>query len=117
MENQSQKLSSASENTNLNNDDLKILSSEEISERLKNFPGWTYAGGKITKEFRFTSFVGVVKFIDILAPFCNSIDHHPDIHIYYTRVVFELQRFSVGGKVTPRDFVVAQEIEKIYSEQ
>jgi 4a-hydroxytetrahydrobiopterin dehydratase len=98
-------------------DDQRILVPDEIFAMLKDLSGWKYVDNKITKEFRFPTFVAVVKFIDTLAVFCDRIDHHPDIHIYYTRVVFELQRFSVGGKVTPRDFAVAREIEKIYAKQ
>lgn len=94
--------------------DLKILSLGEVEGKIKNFPGWTYANNKITKEFLFPTFNDALSLINDLAPFCNKIDHHPDIHIYYKKVVFNLQRFSVGGKVTERDFTVAQEIERLY---
>jgi 4a-hydroxytetrahydrobiopterin dehydratase len=94
--------------------DLKILDRKEIRERLKQFPGWVYHDHKITKEFVFDSFSAALGLVNHLAPFCNRIDHHPDIHIYYKKVVFDLQRFSVGGKVTPRDFIVAAEIERLF---
>ncbi len=96
-------------------EDLKILSEEEIKEKLNDFPGWKYHDNKITKEFVFESFDKAVEFVNKLAPFCNRIDHHPDIHIYYKKIVFDLQRFSVGGKVTPRDFTVASEIERLFT--
>ena len=95
-------------------EDLKILSEQEIKEKLNDFPGWEYHDDKITKEFVFESFDKAVEFINKLAPFCNKIDHHPDIHIYYKKIVFDLQRFSVGGKVTLRDFAVASEIERLF---
>ena len=99
--------------------DIRILSEEEIDEKIKDFPGWIYKSkeNKISKEFKFKKFNDCVNFIIKLAPFCNSIDHHPDIHIYYTKIVFDLQRFSVGGKVTERDFKVAAEIEKLYEDE
>jgi len=96
--------------------DIRVLTTPEILEKLKDFSGWSYADNKLKKEFKFPSFALVVSFLDDLGPFCDRIDHHPDIHIFYTRVVFELQRFSVGGKVTERDFTVAKEIERLYSE-
>jgi len=71
---------------------------------------------KESKKFEFKSFTGAVNFIVKLAPFCNKTDHHPDIHIYYKKVLFELQRFSIGGKVTERDFTVAEEIERLFEE-
>ncbi len=96
-------------------DDLKILTALEIKEKLKSFPGWKYHDDKITKEFTFESFDKALEFVNKLAPFCNKIDHHPDIHIYYKKVVFDLTRFSVGGKVTSRDFTVAAEIERLFA--
>jgi len=93
--------------------DLRPFSKEEILENLKKLDGWVYKNRKITKEFNLASFKNVVKLIDLLAPFCEEIDHHPDIHIYYKKVIFELQRFSIGGRVCQRDFTVAQKIEKL----
>lgn len=95
-------------------EDLKILTNQEIKTKLKNFPGWNFHDNKISKEFQFNTFDDGINFIAKLAPFCNSIDHHPDIHIYYTKIIFELQRFSVGGKVTERDFTIAKKIENLY---
>lgn len=97
--------------------DLEPLSHKEIKKILAKFPGWKFANNKISKEFVFKSFSRGVIFIRRLAPFCNRIDHHPDIHIYYKKVLFELQRFSVGGKVTKRDFTVAREIERLYQKE
>ncbi len=97
--------------------DLRPLSEKEIREGLKNFPGWNYHDDKISKELVFPSFTDAVEFVNKLAPFCNRIDHHPDIHISYKKIVFDLQRFSVGGKVTERDFTVAEEIERLFKFQ
>jgi pterin-4a-carbinolamine dehydratase len=36
------------------------------------------------------------------------------MHIYYNKIVFELQRFDADRKVTDKDFVVAKEIENKY---
>jgi 4a-hydroxytetrahydrobiopterin dehydratase len=98
-------------------DDLRILTTEEIQDGLKGLPGWGYRDDKISKKFQFGSFSKAIEFINKLAPFCNKIDHHPDIYIYYKKIVFDLQRFSVGGKVTPRDFTVAAEIERLFQDK
>jgi len=94
--------------------DLEILSNNDVKENLQNFHGWKYKNNKISKTFEFRSFSDGVDFIVKLAPFCNKIDHHPDIHIYYKKIQFDLTRFSVGGKVTERDFRVAKKIEDLY---
>lgn len=99
----------------MNDDELKPLPVTEIEERLKNISGWTFKDDKLSKEFTFGTFSDAVKFVDDLAPFCNKVDHHPDIHIFYNKILFELQRFDSGAKVTKKDFIVAEEIERLYS--
>lgn len=91
-----------------------ILTKKEIREKIKLFPGWTYKTNKIVKEFKFADFVESLDFINKLIPYCELIDHHPDVHIFYSKVLFELSRFDVGGKVTDKDFMVAKEIERLY---
>ncbi len=95
-------------------EEVSILTEEEIQDQLKSFSGWKYKDSKISKEFQFKDFMGSLHFINSLAPFCEKIDHHPDVHIFYSKVLFELQRFDVGGKVTNKDFLVAGEIERLY---
>ncbi len=87
----------------------------EIKEKLKKLPGWTYEDNKIKKEFKFTDFVESLDFVNKMAPFFEKMDHHPDTHIFYNKVLFKLQRFDVGGKVTDKDFKVAEEIEIFYN--
>ena len=91
-----------------------ILTKEQIESELQNLPGWNYDEDKISKEFSFADFVGALSFINRLVAFFQEMDHHPDIHIFYSKVKFELQRFDVGGKVTDRDIVVAKKIEETY---
>jgi 4a-hydroxytetrahydrobiopterin dehydratase len=96
--------------------DVRILSVEEIKEKLNDFPGWEFHEDKISKEFKFRDFVDCLVFIIRLLPFSETNDHHPDVHIFYSKMVFDLQRFDVGGKVTDMDFKVAEEIERLYKE-
>ncbi|MEX2090666.1 MAG: 4a-hydroxytetrahydrobiopterin dehydratase [Candidatus Paceibacterota bacterium] len=93
------------------------LSEEEILARLKTLPGWTYADNKIKKEFKFPDFMNGLNFINKMAPYFEKMDHHPDMHIFYNKILFELQRFDIGGKVTDKDFEVAAEIEHEYSQK
>ncbi len=90
-----------------------ILTKGQIEEELKTLSGWKYDNDKIAKEFKFKDFMGSLGFVNALAPFCEANDHHPDIHIFYSKVLFELQRFDVGGKVTDKDILVAREIERL----
>lgn len=94
-----------------------ILTSKEIKTRLKNLPGWKFAHNKISKQFEFKDFMDSLEFVNKLAPYFESMDHHPDTHIMYSKVLFELQRFDVGGKVTDKDIKVATEIERKYKDR
>ncbi len=96
--------------------DIRILFEREILEELKNFPGWNYEDDKIKKEFKFRDFVDSLAFIVRLSSVFEINDHHPDIHIFYSKILFELQRFDAGGKVTNLDFETARIIENSYSE-
>jgi 4a-hydroxytetrahydrobiopterin dehydratase len=93
----------------------KVLSTEEIESALTELPGWTFAEDKIRKQFQFQDFVDSIGFVNRLVPYFESMDHHPDTSIMYSRVRFDLQRFDAGGKVTDRDIEVAKEIEKAYA--
>ena len=96
--------------------EINILTDQEIQNELKNLNGWEYKDSKLTKEFEFKSFDQAVEFVNNLTTFCNEIDHHPDIHIYYKKIRFELQRFDLGAKVTDKDFMVAREIERLFAQ-
>ncbi len=92
-------------------EDLIPLTDTDIASRLGSLSGWVYEFNKLVKTYTFNSFTEAIQFVNGLVMFCNFIDHHPDITISYKNVRFELTRFSVGGKVTLRDFTVAQKIE------
>src|SRR5579872_4894297 len=92
-----------------------ILTEEEIKKELETLPGWTYADDKISKEFKFQHFLSSLGFVNKLAPYFESMDHNPDVHIFYSTLKLDLQRFDVGGKVTDRDIEVAHKIEETYS--
>jgi 4a-hydroxytetrahydrobiopterin dehydratase len=94
---------------------IKILSEREIKEDLKQLPGWEFKDDKISKEYKFKDFMDAFEFVHDLAPFFEKMDHHPDMQIKYNKILFELQRFDIGGKVTDKDIAVAHEIEKRYS--
>jgi 4a-hydroxytetrahydrobiopterin dehydratase len=96
------------------NKDLAPLSEEEVISRLKGFSGWEYKDNKISKTFEFDSFTQGSCLVCELGPFCDKIDHHPDVIINYKKVHFELTRFDIGGKVTEQDFAIAQKIEELY---
>lgn len=96
--------------------DIHELNLAQITEKLNEFPGWEFGDNKIKKEFKFKDFLSALDFLNKMKDFFEKNDHHPDIHIYYSRIVFELSRWDVGGKVTNMDFVTAAEIERVFKD-
>lgn len=94
-----------------------ILSKEQFQTKIKNLAGWDVLDNKLRKEFSFDDFMNCLNFVVKLAPFFEKKDHHPDIHIFYNKIIFELQRFDVGGKITDKDFTVARKIQKEYEKE
>ncbi len=92
----------------------KVLTEEEIKSALNDLSGWTYRDNKISKEFKFSDYVGSLSFINRMVAYFQEMDHHPDTHIFYSTVKFELTRFDSGEKVTDRDIEVAKKIEETY---
>jgi 4a-hydroxytetrahydrobiopterin dehydratase len=101
----------------MENKNIRILKRKEIKEMLNELPGWVYKRNKISKEYKFNDFMEVIGFVNEMAPYFVQVDHHPEMHISYKKLIFDLQRFDVGKKVTDLDFIVAREIERKYLEK
>ena len=90
------------------------LSPEAIAEKLKALSGWQSKDNAISKLFRFKEFMEGIAFVNQVAPIAEAADHHPDIHINYTRVTFVCSTHTDGG-VTEKDIKLAREIEKAFA--
>jgi 4a-hydroxytetrahydrobiopterin dehydratase len=92
----------------------KILSPRELRVVMPRLSGWTLTHNKLTRTFEFQDFVESLSFVNGLVAYFETVDHHPDVHIAYGEVTFELTRYDVGGKVTDRDIEVAKKISSLY---
>ena len=90
------------------------LTHEQIEEFLPHLKNkWEVEDGKkIHHEFRFKNFVRAMAFVDRIADVAEMEGHHPDIHIYYDRVVIELMTHAING-LSENDFIVAAKIEEM----
>ena len=74
---------------------------------------WEVVGGKkIRHEFEFMDFVQAMAFINNVAEVAENEGHHPDIHVFYNKVVIELWTHAIGG-LSENDFIVAAKIEPL----
>jgi 4a-hydroxytetrahydrobiopterin dehydratase len=92
------------------------LSEAQIGEELKALPGWEYRDSSLSKLFRFNEFMDGIRFIGQIAEIAEAADHHPDMHINYTRVTFICSTHSDGG-VTDKDVRLARQIEQAFASQ
>ncbi len=93
---------------------VTILTDDEVRQNLELLPGWEFKDKMLFKEFRFDDFLESFNFLNELAPYFESVDHHPEIHISYGVIRFDLQTHSAGNEITDLDIEVAQEIETRY---
>ena len=98
------------------------LAHDDIQEYLDEVSGWRLAestdanllktgfGAKICKEYKFKDFIGAVNFVNHIADIAEAEGHHPDIHVFYNKVVLELSTHAIGG-LSENDFILAAKID------
>lgn len=88
------------------------LSDLEIQRALGGLTGWARRGEVLTKTFTFERFADGIAFVDRIARAADSMDHHPDIDIRYTKITLALSTHDAGG-ITQADLNLAQSIEAV----
>jgi 4a-hydroxytetrahydrobiopterin dehydratase len=88
------------------------LSDIAIQRELGTLPGWARRGNALTKTFTLPSFPAAIEMVRRVADAAEDADHHPDIDIRYTKLVFTLSTHDAGG-VTQKDIELARAIEKV----
>lgn len=89
---------------------MTSLSDIEIQRGLGSLPGWSRKGDTLQKSYHFATFPDGIAFIGKVATIAESMAHHPDIDIRYTKVSFVLSTHDAGG-ITTKDFDLAKAIE------
>jgi len=90
----------------------KPLESGEVRSMMKGAPKWTPKGRSMERAFEFATFREAMDFLDRVADVAEREGHHPDMFLYYNKVVLELTTHKLGG-LTEKDFHLAAEIDKI----
>jgi len=82
------------------------LEPDEIARRLATLAGWTVAGGKLHREYRFADFVEAFGFMTRAALVAERMNHHPEWFNVWNTVRIDLTTHDAGG-ITARDFELA----------
>jgi 4a-hydroxytetrahydrobiopterin dehydratase len=88
------------------------LPEAEIAAALSGLPGWSYAGGKLHREFKFENFVQAWGFMSSCALVAEAMNHHPDWSNVWNRVTVDLMTHDAGG-VTKNDLELAKRMNQI----
>jgi 4a-hydroxytetrahydrobiopterin dehydratase len=82
------------------------LSDAEIAGHLARLPGWERQGNEIRRTFSFADFKAAMAFVNRVAELAESLNHHPDIDVRYSKVTLALTTHDAGG-LTALDFELA----------
>jgi 4a-hydroxytetrahydrobiopterin dehydratase len=87
------------------------LSEDEIADRLSKLAGWERDGESITKTYKLKYLAGL-GFITQVVVIEEKMDHHADITYKYGSVMLTIST-HVLGKLSSKDFALAEEIERV----
>jgi len=90
------------------------LNPEEVAELKKSLSaGWIVLENiRIKKEFSFVNFKHTMDFVNRVANLAEEEGHHPDMHVYYGKVIIEFWTHAING-LSENDFIMAAKIDKL----
>jgi 4a-hydroxytetrahydrobiopterin dehydratase len=91
----------------------KVLDSAEIADALIDLPGWELKGKQIVRLYTFKTFADAMEFANQVAAVADKLNHHPDIHISYTKVKI-LSWTHKYNAITGLDTKLAAEVERVF---
>ena len=78
-----------------------------------HLPDWKSQDGFLIKNFKFEDFDKAFAFADKIRELANELEHHPDLEIGWGKVVVKTTTHDAGGKVTEKDYQLAEKIDSI----
>ena len=91
------------------------LTEDERSILGLEVPEWKVVEGtKLHREYKFKTYMDGVAWVQSAGEISDGDDHHPDIHIFYRRVVLDLWTHTVNG-LSENDYILAAKLDKSYN--
>jgi 4a-hydroxytetrahydrobiopterin dehydratase len=81
---------------------------------LASVPGWSRAGGEISKTYSFKNYHETMAFVNASAWVSHREDHHPDLEVGYNKCRVRYSTHSVGG-LSENDFICAAKMESLFA--
>jgi 4a-hydroxytetrahydrobiopterin dehydratase len=94
---------------------MRPLSDIEIQRALGGLAGWSRKGDALTRTYQFAAFPDGIDFLRRVADVAEAQQHHPDVDVRYTKLVFHLSTHDAGG-ITDKDLALAHAVDALYEE-
>ncbi len=92
---------------------VPVLDQDDVDARLPRLHAdWTGTPQALSRSIEFADFMTAVRFITVLAPRCEELDHHPDLALRWRWVDVQLSTHTAGG-VTSKDFELAEIVDDL----
>ncbi len=89
-----------------------VLSDIEIQRELGGLPGWARRTNTLVKSYTFGNFLAGIDWVRRVADLAESMNHHPDLDIRYTKVTATLSSHDAGG-ITTKDIMLAKAMDAL----
>ena len=93
----------------------EILSDQELHAAMADRPHWETRDNALERSVQASSFLDGVDLVVKVARVAEEREHHPDIDIRWTTVIFRLSTHSAGG-ITAADVELAGTIDALVDE-
>jgi 4a-hydroxytetrahydrobiopterin dehydratase len=90
----------------------RVLTAEEVADRLATVPEWQMVDGHLHRELTFANFTEAWAFMNRVAPIAEQLDHHPNWSNVWNSVVIDVTSHDSGGP-TERCFALAKGIDGV----
>lgn len=87
-----------------------LIQLKSINQQLESQQQWQIVDGKLTKTFKFKSFIRAFGWMTQIAIWAEKLNHHPEWLNVYNKVVVQLTTHDVGG-ISELDFKLAEKME------
>lgn len=90
----------------------KLLSQDEITQRMSKLNGWAVDGKILKRCFKFGNFAEALAFVNKVGKIAEDLDHHPDITFGWGYAEVATTTHDRGG-ITDFDVSLASAINEI----
>ncbi|HLR68746.1 4a-hydroxytetrahydrobiopterin dehydratase [Virgibacillus alimentarius] len=95
---------------------MERLSEDQIRKELEQVPDWKRVDEKwIERRYRFKNYLAGVRFVDQIAEYAESKQHHPFISIDYKMVTLKISSWQAKG-LTDVDFEMVKHFDALYEQ-